>query len=175
MEANLIFRQLTLDYKSLVVSFMNEQLNTIPKDFFFPPSLTIIEKALNSETGISHGAFNKEQLIGIRLTYKPGLDRENHGYDLGYSDIELIQIAQFHGTLIVNNKRYKGIGNSLVKINCEEIFKNHFFRILATVHPDNLTSIKMLLNNNFTQRLLTKKYDNLPRLIFEKKTNDNGI
>ena len=165
------YRQLTLDDKSLVVSLINEQLNTIPKDFFFPPSLTIIEKALSSESGISHGTFDREQLVGIRLTYKPGLDKENHGYDLGYSEIDLIQIAQFHGTVVVNDRRYKGIGNNLVKINCEEVFTNHFLRILATVHPDNLTSIKMLLNNNFTQRLLTKKYDNLPRLIFEKIKN----
>lgn len=162
------YRQLMPEDKSKVVRFINGQINTIPQDFFFPPDLAIIEKSLSSESGISHGTFDQEQLVGIRLTYKPGLDKENHGNDLGYAETELNQIAQFHGTLVVNDRRYKGIGTNLVKINCEEIFKNHFLRILATVHPDNFTSIRMLLNNNFTQRLLTKKYNNLPRLIFEK-------
>lgn len=162
------YRQLTADDISLVVTFINGQLNTIPKDFFYPPGFTIIEKSLSIGSGISHGTFDKEKLVGIRLSYKPGLDKENHGYDLGYSDDDLLQTAQFHGTLVINDNRYKGIGNNLVKINCEEIFKNNFLRILATVHPNNFTSVKMLLNNSFTQRLLTKKYDNLPRLIFEK-------
>ncbi len=169
--ADLLFRTLTIDDCLIVASFIDSQLATIPKNFFFPPNSKIIDKSLNNQTGISHGAFDNDKLIGIRLTYFPGLDTENHGYDLNYSEEELKQVAQFHGTLVVDDRRYKGIGNHLVKINCKEIFEKSFLRILATVHPDNLNSIKMLVNNGFSNRLITNKYKNLPRIIFEKNKN----
>ena len=132
-----------------IINFIEEQVKTIQNDFFFPPTLQIIDKSLSEIKGISHGAFANNQLVGIRLTYFPGLDKENHGYDLGYSEKELNEVAQFHGTLVINDKRYKGIGSELVNINCEEIFKSTFKRILATVHPDNSASVNMLLNNGF--------------------------
>ena len=167
-EKNIFYRRLINDDSSTVINFIESQLHTIPKNFFFPPSLTIIEKCLNRNSGISLGAFDSEELVGIRLTYKPGLDKENHGYDLGYSKTELLQVAQFWGTIVNNERRQEGIGDNLVKINCEEIFNNSYSRILATVHPDNLRSIKMLLTNGFSEKLNTIKYNNLPRLIFEK-------
>ena len=171
-EGKIFYRRLTDRDKFRVMKFIECQLETIPEDFFFPPNLRIIDESLSHNNGISFGAFDGEELVGIRLTYKPGLDKENHGYDLGYSQIELLQVVQFWGTIVVNEKRNKGIGNNLVKINCEEIYKASNMRILATVHPDNLSSIKMLLANGFAAKLNTTKYNNLPRLIFEKIKTD---
>ncbi len=152
-----------------VKGFIEGQFKTIHNGFFFPPTLKIIVKSLGDTSGISHGAFYDNELIGIRLTYFPSLETENHGYDLGYSEEELKQVAQFHGTLVINDKRYKGIGSELVHINCKEIFNTPCKRILATAHPDNHASINMLLNNGFKERMKVYKYENLPRIIFEKK------
>ncbi len=154
---------------NLIDGFIETQIRTIPRDFFFPPSSTIIKMALKKDTGISHGAFDNEKLIGIRLTYRPGLDIENHGYDLNYDNKQLNQVAQFHGTLILDNKRYKGIGNRLVSENVSDIFNGFSNIILATVHPDNDSSIRMLEKNGFDRKVRTFKYSNLPRLIFEKR------
>ena len=156
-----------IDFESLDF-FIKSQISSMPKDFFFPPNASIIEKSLSEETGISCGAFDHDKLIGIRLTYLPGLDCENHGYDLSFTNEELKQVAQFHGTIVRDDKRYKGIGNKLVKKNCSDIFERGFSRILSTVHPDNKVSIKMLLRNGFVERKRTTKYNNLPRIIFEK-------
>ena len=167
---NIQIRKLIDPDFNLVNEFIETQILTIPKDFFFPPSTTIIKKSLNNDSGISHGAFDNDKLIGIRLTYKPGLDTENHGYDLNYDDRQLNQVAQFHGTLILDNKRYKGIGNRLVSENVSSIFNGFANIILATVNPDNETSIRMLEKNGFDRKVRTLKYINLPRLIFEKRS-----
>lgn len=169
VKPNISYRRLTQNHIAVVEDFINRQLTTIPADFFFPPNKIIIERSVEVPTGISHAAFDGDELIGIRLTYKPELDKENHGYDLGYSERELNSIAQFHGTIVKDDTRYKGIGYELVKINCAELFKKGFEIILATVHPENYVSINMLLKNGFEQKKLVTKYSNLPRYIFEKR------
>lgn len=164
-----LIRRLTGDDFKIVSRFIDRESKSIPTELFFPPNEAIISKSLDIKTGISHGYFDHNNLVGVRLTYMPGLDKENHGYDLGYSDEELYSTAQFHGTLVLKEKRYKGLGNRLVEINCDAIFNENFLRILATVHPSNSTSINMLLLNGFERKIEVLKYRNLPRLIFERK------
>lgn len=166
---NISYRRLNSHDVALIEDFISKQLHTIPAGFFFQPNNRIIQKSVEIHTGVSHAAFDEEELIGIRLTYKPSLDKENHGYDLDYSEEELNKVAQFHGTLVKDHSRYKGIGYELVKTNCIEVFKEDFEIILASVHPENHVSIKMLLKNGFLQRKFAMKYNSSPRFIFEKR------
>ncbi len=168
----LTIRKLTFDEAEAVTCFIEKQLATIKEGFFFPPNSSIVSKALNADTGISFGAYDGKELIGVRLTYIPGLDKDNHGYDLGYSLDELLLVAQFHGTLVKDDNRYKGIGHELVKTNCDEIFTTKFKIILVTVHPQNDVSIRLFQKNGFITKKLVNKYSNLPRLIFERRKSE---
>lgn len=165
----LTFRRINMSDIGSVEEFLISQLSSVPTVFFYPPDIAILQKSLSEDGGFSRAAFYGKRLIGVRLSYLPGLSIENHGYDLGYSESELLSAAQFHGTLVRRDLRYTGIGNLMVSDNCKEIFKQPSIeRILATVHTENTRSIKMLLNNGFNQRKITLKYQNLPRIIFEK-------
>lgn len=166
---NIIYTTLDSTHFQSISEFLKHQISTIPINYFSPPNTDILKKALSDDRGISIGAFDNDRLIGIRITYLPLLDKDNHGYDLGYTETELLDTAQFHGTLVDRSSRYHGIGNQLVKLNCDEIFKKKFSRILATVHPENFSSRRMLISNGFAERLKTIKYNDLPRIIFEKK------
>jgi len=141
------YRKLNSNDISILNTFIHEQLNNIRDDFFYSPKPKIIEQALNSLTGCSLGAFNCNHLIGIRLTYFPGLDIENHGYELDYDNQKLLKVAQFHGTIVKANARFNGVGQELVKMNCEDVSLTGKKIILATVHPENHYSINMLKKN----------------------------
>lgn len=156
---------------SEVSSLIRSQNETIPREYFFPPSSEILISSL--ESGLSLGVFNKSQLVGFRLTYVPNMEIDNHGYDLDFSEGELKRVAQFHGTLIVQPKRYQGLGSYLVNMNLPIIYKYKKDAIvLATVHPDNLNSCKMLISNGFSACKTVMKYNNLPRIIFKHQFNE---
>lgn len=165
----LTFERLGYAHANAVSDFINKQNGTITNGFFSPPTVRIITMALKKDKGLSLGAFDNNVLVGIRLTYFPGVTAHNHGHDLDYSQDELLQVAQFHGTLVKEDKRYNGIGHELVKKNCDEIFMAGYRIILATVHPENEASLKMVLKNGFAPKKLVTKYGGLPRIILEKR------
>ena len=154
---------------SQIKIFIKKQYVTISKSFFFIPSNNIILRCLHEETGISHGAFIDDELVGVRLAYIPGIQKENHGYNLNFSKNELYNVVQFHGTLVERMIRSKGLGQQLVNINCEHIFARKLKHVLATVHPDNIMSITMFSRNNFRLVAFKNKYCNLPRYIYHRQ------
>lgn len=162
-------RHLTVNDEEQVKFFLVSQNSSIPHGFFYEPNDSIISKCLNSETGISLGAFLNNKLVAIRLTYIPKLDKENHGYSLNFTENELLQVAQFHGTVVLNDIRLKGLGETLVRINAVEILSKGYKYVLVTVHPENIQSIKMFIKNRFKIVAFKNKYNNLPRYILCKK------
>lgn len=57
------YRQLKHHDKPKLTYFINQQLNTIPEDYFYPPSSQILSKALSNTSGLSYGAFLDGRLI----------------------------------------------------------------------------------------------------------------
>ncbi len=163
---------LNLSDFDIVSSFLSSEKEFIPTGFFNMPSDKTLIDCLTSQLSIVARFDNK--IAGVRLTYLPGIANCNHGIDIGLSDAELNQVAQFHGTVIKLDMRSKGLGDYLVRTNSKQIIDNGYDYILVTVHPQNINSIKMFLRNEFSIRCLRTKYNGLPRYILSReRTNDD--
>jgi ribosomal protein S18 acetylase RimI-like enzyme len=152
-----------------VEAFAKWVLESVPAAFFSALGRPLIEKSLNDKTGFSYGMFDGDTMIAISLVYVPGSGPSNYGYDLGYSEDEMNQVAQLVGTIVSPEGRQGGIGHKLFAKNFEAIFEANYSIILVTTHPDNIGSWKLLTKNGFEAKKNVLKYGGLPRIIWEKR------
>ncbi|MGL4848567.1 MAG: GNAT family N-acetyltransferase [Clostridium sp.] len=120
-------------------------------------------------TGKIIGCFNEnDELVGMGVYIKYGLDEHNYGHDINLGEEDLLKTAQIESTVV--HKDYRG--NKLQNIICRMIenlaIEDGMERIMATVSPKNPHSLNTFLNNGYVKELEKLKYSGLMRAILNK-------
>lgn len=109
-----------------------------------------------------------DRLAAIGAYVEWGYEDHNYGYDLDIKDKELLQVGQIEATIVHESFRGNGLQNKI----CTEVEKiakiNKNKVIAATVHPDNIYSLRTFQKLGYEIKKEKLKYGGLRRLILKK-------
>lgn len=113
--------------------------------------------------------LDENKLIAVGIYVNIGLNPHNYGYDLEYSDSDILKTSQIQSVLVLPQFR----GNKLQILICEKLvdiaINNGDKFITATVAPTNPYSLNSFLKLGFTNEKEKLKYGGLRRYILSKK------
>lgn len=138
------------------------------KDWYSPTKREEFILQLTNIGQIVGCVLEDDTLIAIGVYVKWKYEDHNYGYDLGISGEDLLKVGQIEATLVHENFR----GNGLQKKICmelEEIARRRGDEIIAaTVHPENIYSLKTFETLGYKVELEKLKYGGLRRFILKK-------
>lgn len=88
----------------------------------------------------------------------PGLDKCNYGWDLNFSESELLRVVQMDTAAVHPQYRGRGLQKQLMQEAEKSIREKQNAILLCTVHPDNRYSLQNVLNQDYTIVTMKEKY-----------------
>lgn len=112
-------------------------------------------------------AMDGEQVAAILDILIPGLAEYNYGYDLGFSQEELMRVIHMDSAAVHPDYRGQGLQGKLIR-TAEEALSGQGERILlCTVHPENHFSLQNVRRQGYTIQQKREKYGSV-RYILRK-------
>ena len=113
------------------------------KEWFYLDPPEFVREAMDKGTMQLWVAMDGEQMAGAFDLLIPGLEEYNYGYDLGFSQEELLQVVNMDTAAV--HPKYRGLKlqHRLLSAAEEEIRSWGKRILLCTIHPEN----KYSLNN----------------------------
>lgn len=145
-------------------------------DHFAPETMESLNSHLNSHSQ-SHSqrkdfilVFEENKVLcGYFIAYIPGNAPDSLARDLHLEEALYEKVVHMESVVVLNKYRGKKIGKQLITYG-EELLKNQGFEyFLATVHPENIPSLKIFLSLGYEIACTKEKYDNKLRYILLKK------
>ena len=103
-------------------------------------------------------AEDGERLVAAFDILRPGLQEFNYGYDLGFSEKELMQVINMDSAAVHPDYRGQGLQRKLIQTAESAIQGEGKRLLLCTVHPDNRFSLQNVLNQGYTVQKKLAKY-----------------
>lgn len=97
----------------------------------------------------------------------PGLDDFNYGYDLGFSQEDLLRVINMDTAAVHPDYRGMGLQKKLLETAEAEIRSRGNHILLCTVHPENTFSLNNVLKQGYTIQKKLPKYGSV-RYILRK-------
>lgn len=107
-------------------------------------------------------------LAGLFMVTFPGLTEENLGWDLFFSEDELLQVAHMDSAVILPDYRGHGLQSRLMQMAEDDLRTQGYKYLLCTIHPENKFSLHNALKLGYNVEKTTLKYGGLPRSILMK-------
>lgn len=103
-------------------------------------------------------AMDEEKLAGAFSVVYPGLNCDNYGYDLGFTEEQLLKVVHMDTAAVHPDYRGHGLQRRLTG-EAEAFLAGRGERILmSTVHPDNRFSLQNMQRMGYEVRTRTAKY-----------------
>lgn len=142
-------------------------------DFYYPPYDTDLLKLCLRE-GLAVGIFSKNRLIAYQLSYFPEFKEDNLGWDVCLPQERLKDAATFHGIAVHSEYKNNRFGSVLTECVLNIMNEYGCRDIMATCHPDNIHSLRILLQNGFAVRKLKYKYGGKLRYVLHREVNQSS-
>ena len=132
--------------------------------FFLDPPEDIREMMVNGSMKL-WVAMDGDCLAGAFDILIPGLSENNYGYDLGFTEEELLRVVNMDSAAVHPDYRGQGLQKRLMQ-EAEKYIRAAGNRILlCTVHPDNLFSLNNVLNQGYVIIMKKEKYGSVRYLL----------
>lgn len=95
-------------------------------------------------------AFHERQLAAVFSILIPGLHSYNYGYDLGFTQEELLQVVHMDTAAVHPEYRGFGLQGRMVQMAEQEFAGKGKRFFLSTVHPDNQYSLNNMLSQGYS-------------------------
>lgn len=144
----------------LIMSIMDSCIPLLPNpDWFVGDSEEFFYRHISQSGFILKAVSNRTGEIAAFFTIRyPGMDPDNCGYDLDFTESELMHTAHMETCVVHPDYRGNHLEAVLMAQAIEIIKETDYSYLLGTVHPDNIPSVKSFLQNNFEIRKTLKKY-----------------
>lgn len=103
-------------------------------------------------------AMDGDRLAGAFDILRPGLGEFNYGYDLGFSEGELLRVINMDTAAVHPDYRGLGLQRKLMQTAEAEIQKEGERILLCTIHPENRFSLSNALKQGYTVQKELPKY-----------------
>ncbi len=120
-----------------------------PEDIYRMMESEIMELWLAEEDGLLAGAFS---------IIRPGMDACNYGFDLGFTEEELLRTVNMDTAAVHPRFRGRGLQRRLIQQAEAELMQKGSAILLCTVHPDNGFSLQNMQKQGYTIRKKLEKY-----------------
>ena len=134
--------------------------------FFLDPPEDIREMMANGSMKL-WVAMDGERLAGAFDILIPGLGEYNYGYDLDFTEEELLRVVNMDSAAVHPDYRGMGLQKRLMQEAEKYIRAAGGQILLCTVHPDNLYSLNNVLNQGYVIMMKKEKYGSV-RYILRK-------
>lgn len=168
MNQYFFIRKLNKSHTDTVKQFIYQLKKTSPVPFLAPTDETL-SKCLTSHVSLGLFLKNKDKLVSCRLSYFPGLEKDNLGYlsELPKNDLE--KVCQYSLLGVNYDYRGMGIGSNMHKKSLELLKKTRNKYILGSCNPKNKTSLHLFKKFEFTHNSKLYSLHGKKRYILMKK------
>ncbi|MGM8211235.1 GNAT family N-acetyltransferase [Virgibacillus sp. W0430] len=126
-----------------------------------------------SGKGFVIGVFIDEKLIALRAMLEPKIDEEHFGLDAGLPDEDLEKVIYQEISCVDPAYRGNRLQQMMGRIVMNELDRDRFRYVSATVAPFNIPSLKDKLALGLEIVALKEKYEGKLRYVFMKDLNLN--
>lgn len=142
---------------------------TSPKEWFVSDDAEYVQAHIGSETGFILVAEADGLITAFFMVHYPGLDENNLGRELEFSEEELLDTAHMDSAAVLPEYRGHGLQGRLCVMAEEKLKSAGYRHFLCTVHPDNRFSLHNMQKNGYEIKATVLKYGGLRRYILAKK------
>lgn len=103
-------------------------------------------------------AEDGQRLAAIFDYIIPGLNSYNYGYDLGFSEEELLRVVQMDTAAVDPDYRGRKLQKTLMETAEQEVRETPGRILLSTIHPENIYSLNNLLAQGYFIAKKVAKY-----------------
>lgn len=128
------------------------------KEWFYVDPADEIREMMANGTMKLWVAMDGDRLAGAFDIVIPGRNEINYGYDLGFSDEELLCVINMDTAAVHPDYRGLGLQKKLMQEAEKEIRGEGKRILLCTVHPENQFSLRNVLNQGYIIQLKKEKY-----------------
>lgn len=136
-------------------------------EWFFVDPADEIREMMKNGTMKLWVAMDGERLAGAFDIVIPGLNEINYGYDLGFSNEELLRVINMDTAAVHPDYRGLGLQKRLMQEAEKELRGAGKRILLCTVHPENQFSLRNVLDQGYTIQMKKEKYGSV-RYILRK-------
>ena len=109
------------------------------------------------DNGFTLVAEDGENIVGFLMVDIPGLGEDNLGYDLDFTEQQLMDTAIMESAAVLPEYQGRGIMGAMFK-QAVEMTEREYTYLLGTVHPDNTPSRRNFEKLGFHCLLIKEKY-----------------
>ena len=128
------------------------------QDWFFLDPDEEIRKMMESGVMQLWLAEDGDRVAAIFDYIIPGLNGYNYGYDLGFSEEDLLRVVQMDTAAVDPSYRGLKLQKTLMQRAEQEIREMPGRILLSTIHPDNRYSLNNLLAQDYSVEKKVAKY-----------------
>lgn len=110
-------------------------------------------------------AMDGERMAAAFDILRPGLDDYNYGYDLDFTQEQLLQVINMDSAAVLPEYRGLGLQRKLVAMAEEQLHREGAYILLCTVHPDNRFSLNNVLKQGYQIQKKLEKYGSVRYLL----------
>lgn len=137
------------------------------QDWFFLDPAEEIRAMMHSGAMELWVAMDGDRMAAVFDFLRPGLAEYNYGYDLDFTETELMRVVQMDTAAVHPDYRGFGLQRKLMETAQLEIANEPGRILLCTIHPDNCYSMNNVWKQGYTVQKKLPKYGSV-RCIMRK-------
>lgn len=155
------------DTEKFVQLLQEVRSGMVHKEWFYLDPPEDVREMIASGTMQLWVAMEGDRMAAAFSVIYPGLSEMNYGYDLEFSQEELLNVICMDTAAVHPDFRGQKLQQRLMQMAEEEIAHTGDKVLLCTVHPDNHYSLQNVLNQGYTIQKKLEKYGSV-RYILRK-------
>jgi len=135
------------------------------KEWFYLDPPDFVREAMKNGKMQLWVAMDGDRLVGAFNLLVPGQEDYNYGYDLGFSQEQLLQVVNMDTAAVHPQYRGRKLQQRLLEEAEKEVRSWGNRILLCTIHPENRYSLNNALNLGYTVQKVLRKYDSVRCLL----------
>ena len=166
------FRLATIEDMDKVFEIMHHEVEH-GNNVLFVPETEESKKTHVGQCGITLLCEQGQELSGYLIMHIPNDGEDNLARDIGLPVEEYKKVAHMESLLVSPSFRGQGIGKQLMAQGEKILVAQGYIHLMATVHPENMGSLKTMLSLGYEIIMTKEKYGGKTRHIMKKEVSDN--
>lgn len=128
-----------------------------PEWFYLDPP-EAVRKMMADGTMELWVAVDEDKMVAAVDFLRPGLEAYNYGYDLNFSEADLLRVINMDNAAVHPDYRGRGLQRILIDQAEKQLREEGNHILLCTVHPDNHFSLRNVLAQGYQIQKKAAKY-----------------